>query len=167
MAQISVSSEHSGSTATHVGPLALSSLALTTFFLGGLFVHMLTNAALIGFIFFFGGLVQLLVGMGEHRAGHTVHGTAFTVYGGLWLAFGAMLFYKGNPGIGDLGYFFLVWTVFAGITFLCTWHSSLAHIGVHPGFFLTFLALTIAAFAGGGIFMAIGGWLGIITAIIA
>ncbi len=167
MAQISVSSEHAGSTAEHVGPLALSGLALTTFFLGASNAHLFAATAFIGLVFFFGGLVQLLVGLWEHRSGHTVYGTAFATYGIFWLAYGAALYLTISISGLALGFFFLAWTIFAGMAFLSTWRASLAHTGVYVGFFLTLLALTIAAFGGGSAFTVIGGWLGIITAILA
>jgi succinate-acetate transporter protein len=167
MAQISVSSEHAEAAAGHVAPLALSGLALTTFFLGVANASLLATTAIIGLVFFFGGLVQLLVGMREFRAGNTVHATAFASYGVFWLAYGTMLHLKLTPGGNELGFFFLAWTVFAGMIFLSTWRANLALTGTFLLFFLTFLALTIGAFGGGSTFNMIGGWLGIITAILA
>jgi uncharacterized protein len=167
MAQASVSSEHAESSAAHVAPLALSALALTTFFLGASYVHLFTTTGFIGLIFFFGGLVQLLVGLWEYRSGNTVHATAFASYGGFWLAYGAMLQSGTHANSAELGYFFLAWTIFAGITFLSTMRASFVQLGVFLCFFLTVLALTIGAFGAIAVFTTIGGWLGIITAILA
>jgi succinate-acetate transporter protein len=166
MAQASVSSEHAES-ATHVAPLALSALALTTFFLGASHAHLFTTAGIIGLVFFFGGLVQLLVGLWEYRSGNTVHATAFVSYGGFWLAYGAMLQNGAHANSTELGYFFLAWTIFAGITFLSTMRTSFVQMGVFLCFFLTLLALTIGVFGAIAAFITIGGWLGIITAILA
>jgi succinate-acetate transporter protein len=166
MAQASVSSEHAGS-ATHAAPLALSAMALTTFFIGASNAQLFGTTAIIGLVFFFGGLVQLLVGLWEHRSGHIVHSTAFVSYGGFWMTYGAMIQNGAHANGSELAFFFLAWTVFAGIIFLCTMRGSLAHMGVFLFFFLTFLALTIGAFGVIPIFTTIGGWLGIITAILA
>src|SRR5690242_11658501 len=117
MAQISVSSEHAESSAAHADPLALSGLALTTFFLGAYNVHLFAATAFIGLLFFFGGLVQLLVGLWEHRAGNTVHGTAFATYGVFWLAYGVALYNSISTSGHALGFFLLTWTIFAGMVF--------------------------------------------------
>jgi len=175
MAQASISSEHAESHAgVYSTPLTLSTLALTTFFLGAYRANLFSTIAIIGLVFLFGGLAQLVVGLWEHRSGNTVHATAFAVHGGFWLTYGAMLQLAGHIGSyalasgNELGFFFLAWTVFAGIVSLSTLRANLAHIATFLFFFLTFLALTIGAFAGtGSVFTTIGGWLGIITAIIA
>lgn len=171
MAQISVSSEHAESAAgAHVAPLALTSLAVTTFFLGATQASFFTATALIGLILFFGGLVQLIVGLWDHRAGNTVHAHAFATYGVFWMAFGAMAYL--TPKLfttsgHELGYFFLAWTVVAGIVSLSTLRANLAHVVTFFLFFLTFLALTIGAFLGSGSALTtVGGWIGVITGIV-
>jgi succinate-acetate transporter protein len=45
--------------------------------------------------------------------------------------------------------------------------ANLAHIAVFLLFFLTFLALTIGAFGSISTFDTIGGWIGIVTAVVA
>ncbi len=167
MAQASVSSEHAESAATHVAPLALSAMALTTFFLGASHAHLFATAGIIGLVYFFGGLVQLLGGLWEYRSGNTAHATAFVSYGGFWLAYGAMLQSSVHATGTELGYFFLAWTIFAGITFLSTMRASVVQLGIFLCFFLTLLALTIGAFGAIAALTTIGGWLGIITAILA
>ena len=86
------------------------------------------------------------------------------------MAFGAMAYLtpKLFTASGhELGYFFLAWTVVAAIVSLSTLRANFAHMATFFLFFLTFLALTIGAFIGGGsFFTTIGGWIGIITAIV-
>jgi len=174
MAQISVSSDHADSAAvSHATPLALSALAVTTFFLGASKADLFSTTAIIGLVFLFGGFVQLVIGLWEHRSGHTVHAAVFATHGGFWLAYGAMLQLGGHIGDykvasgNELGFFFLAWTVFAAMTSLSTWRAHFAHLGTFLCFFLTLLALTIGTFIASSTFITIGGWLGIITAIIA
>lgn len=172
MAQISVSSEHADTSAeAHVAPLALTSLAVTTFFLGAAQAGLFTASALIGLIFFFGGIVQLVIGLWDHRAGNTAHAHAFATHGGFWMAFGAMAYLspKVLPTSGhEFGYFFLAWTVVAAIVSMSTVRANFAHVVTFFLSFLTFLALTIGAFLGSGSALTtIGGWIGIITAIVA
>src|SRR5947209_13491780 len=175
-------------TVANPAPLGLSAFALTTFVLsssnaGFIFPKVgAGGAAVIGLAIFYGGLVQIIAGVQEFRAGNTFGATAFCSYGGFWLALGFVLL----PGSGivaayipkgatapsadfhtALGYFLLGWTIFTGLMFLGTLRSNLALIAVFFVLFLTFLALTIGELGGGTTWGNIGGWLGIITALIA
>src|SRR5947209_135439 len=139
-------------------PLGLSAFALTTFVLsssnaGFLFPKAGAGGAIvIGLALFYGGLVQLLAGLQEFKAGNTFGATAFCSYGGFWLAVGFTLLPGSaiaaalGSGIGTaLGVFFLGWTIFTGMMFLGTLRSNLALMGVFAFLFLTFLFLTIGA----------------------
>jgi len=57
--------------------------------------------------------------------------------------------------------------IFTGIMLIGTLRLNYALIVLFFALFLTFLALTIGALGAGLAFIGIGGWLGIITAIIA
>lgn len=184
MAQFAATTERSEPAAVAVAnpaPLGLCAFALTTFVLSasnaGFLIPTGTGAeVVIGLALFYGGLCQLLAGMWEFRSGNTFGATAFSSYGGFWLAFGIVLL----PGTGilaalktagvtsdALGLFLLGWTIFTGIMFLGTLRNNLALIALFGFLFLTFLALTIANLGGIASFGQIGGWLGIITALIA
>jgi uncharacterized protein len=168
-------------------PLGLSAFALTTFVLsssnaGFLFPKVgAGGAAVIGLAIFYGGLVQIIAGIQEFRAGNTFGATAFCSYGGFWLALGFILL----PGTGILaslvadkalssgvGTFLLGWTIFTGLMLIATFRLNGALVVVFALLFLTFLALTIGWLAGVGTgtfttWVGIGGWLGIVTAIAA
>jgi len=168
-------------------PLGLSAFALTTFVLsssnaGFIFPRVgAGGAAVIGLAIFYGGIVQLIAGIQEFRAGNTFGATAFCSYGGFWLALGFTLL----PGTGILvslaadkavsqgvGVFLLGWTIFTALMFIATFRTTGALIVVFGLLFLTFLALTIGWLAGLGTgtfttWVGIGGWLGIVTAIAA
>ena len=181
MAQYAADTERVAPAAASVAnpaPLGLCGFALTTFVLScvnaNLFAGVVPNIV-VGLALFYGGLAQLLAGMWEFRSGNTFGATAFSSYGAFWLAFGAILV----PGTGiaaafktaadlntGIALFLLGWTIFTGIMFLGTLKSNGALIAVFGVLFLTFLALTIGFF-GATSLIAIGGWLGIITAIIA
>src|SRR5258708_2773785 len=134
-------------------------------------------AIVVGLALFYGGLVQLIAGVQEFRAGNTFGATAFCSYGGFWMALGFVLL----PPTGiaaalvatktlpvALGVFLLGWTIFTVLMFIGTLRSSLALMGVFFFLSLTFLALTIGWLAGPSTaWIQIGGWLGIITALIA
>jgi succinate-acetate transporter protein len=162
-------------------PLGLSAFALTTFVLscsnagfifpvgGGLDI-------VIGLAIFYGGIVQLIAGVQEFKAGNTFGATAFCSYGGFWLALGFALLppagiqaalIKAATLNTALGVFLLGWTIFTLVMFLGTFRISLALMGVFFFLLLAFLTLTISFLGGGIAWLVIGGWLGIITALLA
>jgi len=169
-------------------PLGLSAFALTTFVLSASNAQFLftgippvTGAIALGLAAFYGGIVQLIAGIQEFRAGNTFGATAFCSYGGFWMALGFILL----PITGILtslvaakalsqgvGVFLLGWTIFTALMFIGTLKLNLALIVVFGLLTLTFLALTIGWLAGVGTgtfttWVGIGGWLGILTAIAA
>jgi succinate-acetate transporter protein len=173
-------------------PLGLSAFALTTFVLSATNAQFLfkgippvTGAIALGLAAFYGGLVQLIAGIQEFRNNNTFGATAFCSYGGFWLAVAFTLSpLFGGKNLVDLigtadaahgvGVFLLGWTIFTGLMLLGTLRSNLALIGVFFFLFLTFLALTIGWLAGipasgtGSLtWVNIGGWLGIVTALVA
>ncbi len=160
--------EASAAPAINPAPLGLSAFALTTFVLSAANAGLFTGAEIvIGLALFYGGLAQLLAGMWEFRTGNTCGATAFSSYGAFWLAVAAMLQLKLIPNGTAFGFFLLGWTIFTGIMLIGTLRSNLALIGVFLFLFLTFLVLAIGAFAGSTGITAVGGWLGIITALVA
>jgi succinate-acetate transporter protein len=168
-------------------PLGLCAFALTTFVLscsnaGLFFIRIGAGASIVvGLALFYGGLVQLLAGLQEFKIGNTLGATAFCSYGGFWLSLGLVLL----PPAGitaalvrevtlpqALGVYLLGWTIFTGLMFIGALRTNLALLAFFAALFLTFLALAIGNLvnAGGGYgyaWILIGGWLGIITALIA
>lgn len=157
--------------AANPAPLGLSGFALTTFVLSaanaGLF-PLKDVTVIVSLAFAYGGLAQLLAGMWEFKAGNTFGATAFTSYGAFWLAVAAVVQFKlAGPGTAGFGWFLLGWTIFTGMMFLGTLRANVALVLVFGILFLTFLALTIGDLGSSTTWNNIGGWLGIITAIVA
>jgi uncharacterized protein len=158
-------------------PLGLSAFALTTFVLSSANAGYISAPNIVvGLALFYGGIVQLIAGIQEFRAGNTFGATAFCSYGGFWLAigvifvpaFGIAAAYTSAAALHNaLGFFLLGWTIFTFLMLIGTLRSNFALIAVFFFLFLTFLALTIAEFGGGSSWAQIGGWLGIITALLA
>jgi len=168
MVQSSLKNESAVTTVVNPAPLGLSAFALTTFVLSAANANLFTGATIvIGLALFYGGLVQLLAGMWEFKMGNTFGATAFSSYGGFWLAVGVSLQWNLIPNNTAFGFFLLGWTIFTALMLIGSLRSNLALIGVFLFLFLTFLALTIGALGGGSTFTVLGGWLGIITAIVA
>ena len=155
-------------------PLGLSAFALTTFVLSAANAGLISAPNIVlGLALFYGGLVQLIAGVQEFRAGNTFGATAFCSYGGFWLAIGVtftpafavLTAYKPTALGPALGFFLLGWTIFTVLMTLGTLRLNGALIGVFVLLSLTFLFLAIGAFGGGT--TTLGGWLGIITALAA
>lgn len=167
----------------HAAPLGLSAFAFTTALLGCVYAGFIvqsvgTNLSIaVGAALFFGGAVQILAGMWEFRRENMVMATVFSAYGGFLAAFGAIFI----PGFGildllsrafsvhpALGLFFLCWTISSAVLFLSAFRTNVAFLGTLGFLFLGFLFLTIGELAGGVfLFFAIGGWLAIISALLA
>jgi len=187
MAQFAAETEHAEHTTTSVvanpGPLGLSAFALTTFVLSVVNANWFAGGVagiVVALALAYGGLAQLLAGMWEFKAGNTFGATAFTSYGAFWLSYVAILI----PGTGvvaglaasgqvhqALGIYLIAWGIFTTIMFLGTLRTNMGLIVLFALLALTFYALGLneltAAGDANGTFKLIGGYLGIITAIVA
>lgn len=180
MAQYAAESAHSVEAAPSVAnpaPLGLSAFAMTTFVLSAINAGWFPTGAgniVIGLALFYGGIAQLLAGMWEFRTGNTFGATAFTSYGAFWLSFAAISIPGFNiaTALGTsvhqaLGVYLLGWTIFSAIMFLGTLRNNIALIALFGLLTLTFLSLTIAELSGTSAFGTLGGYLGVITALVA
>ena len=169
MAQISADrTETVAQVQANPAPLGLSAFALTTFVLSVANAGIIpsTDTNFLGLAFAFGGLCQLLAGMWEFRAGNTLGATAFASYGAFWISFAYGVVTKTLGGAG-VSYYLLAWAILTFVFLLGALKTNGALIAVFFFLTLTFLALAIGAFGGGSTWGNIGGWLGIITAILA
>jgi uncharacterized protein len=157
------------------GPLGLAAFAATTFVLSvfnaGLAPKELT-AVVLPLALFYGGTAQLLAGMWEFRKANTFGAVAFSSYGAFWLSFAAYVKFVA-PGLPAAsagtatGLFLLAWTIFTAYMTVGAVRVNGAVAAVFVVLTLTFLALTIAELAGAAGLGVLGGWLGIITALLA
>jgi succinate-acetate transporter protein len=158
--------------------LGLGGFALTTFILSthNAFPSQAPDLTWVGLAFFYGGLAQFAAGMWEFKTGNTFGATAFSTYGAFWmsLAFYLILALWGKvPGADvpkDLGWFLLAFAIFN--TYMLFW-SARVNVSVFAVFLtleiteiLLFLGNFNGSAAGDGL-VALGGWMGIITAIVA
>jgi succinate-acetate transporter protein len=150
-------------------PLGLCAFALTTFVLSCANAKLYSGDQIVlGLALFYGGLAQLCAGMWEFKTGNTFGATAFSSYGAFWMAFAATVQFKLVANTEALGFFLLAWTIFTFIMFLASFKTSGAVIVLFGFLTLTFLALAIGAFMPApNNFGMYGGYLGIITALIA
>lgn len=169
MAQITAENVETAAQAhANPAPLGLSAFAITTFVLSVANAGIIpsTDTNFLGLAFAFGGLAQLLAGMWEFRAGNTLGATAFASYGAFWLSFAYGVVTKTLGGAG-LSYYLLAWAILTFVFLLSALKTNGALISVFLFLTLTFLALAIWQFAASTTWQEIGGWLGIITAILA
>ena len=159
--------------------LGLGGFALTTFILSGhnaLGGGTVPLLAMFGYAVFYGGLAQFLAGMWEFRTGNTFGATAFSTYGAFWMGLAAFvaLILMGKVAAADvapsLGWILLAFAIFN--TYMLFWSTR-----INVAVFAVFLTLEITEIllflgnfngnkAGEGL-VALGGWMGIITALVA
>ena len=162
-------------------PLGLAAFALTTFMISGHNATFIPDLIWVGLALFYGGLVQLLAGMWEFRNRNTFGATAFSTYGGFWLALGVFVVLaettklgsalKGNDLPNGLAWYLLAFAIFN--TYMMLWASR-----VNMAVFAVFLTLEITeivlavgffreAHGGSAWFTHAGGWAGVVTAAVA
>jgi uncharacterized protein len=162
-------------------PLGLAAFALTTFLLSAFNAGWMTAAgglAWLGYAFGYGGLVQLLAGMWEFRNRNVFGATAFGSYGGFWIGLGLYFILPGG-GLAlitsghvtqfqkDAGWILLAFAIFN--TYMLLW-STMVNAAVFAVFLTleaTEIILFIGNFAGSSGTVKFGGYVGILTALVA
>lgn len=154
------------------GPLGLAGFAMTTFCLSTANAGLWKGAGLtaaISLAFIYGGVAQFAAGMWEFARKNTFGALAFTSYGAFWI--GLYFFINFNGGLkvtNGLAIYLLAWTIFTAYMTIAAAKTNPALLSVFVVLLLTFIFLTIGAWGAGHSGMTkIGGWLGILTAIIA
>jgi uncharacterized protein len=149
-------------------PLGLAGFAMTTFVLSVFNANLLTAGAdvVIGLALAYGGIAQLLAGMWEFRKGNTFGALAFSSFGAFWLSFAVILRLPGIPPKA-VGVYLLAWTIFTAYMTIAAIRTTLAVLAVFVFLTATFLFLTIGAMNNSTSATHVGGWLGLVTAVIA
>jgi succinate-acetate transporter protein len=157
------------------GPLGLAGFAMTTFVLSVFNTNMISDtvsAAVLPLALFYGGLAQLLAGMWEFRKGNTFGAVAFSSYGAFWLSFAAYVKFVA-PGLSPAdagnatGLFLLAWAVFTLYMTVASMRTNGAVLAVFVTLSITYILLTIGAFATSPNWDKAGGAMGIVTAVCA
>jgi uncharacterized protein len=156
------------------GPLGLAGFAATTFYLSAVNAGLLpksVEAGVFGLAVFYGGVAQMLAGMWEFAKGNTFGALAFSSFGAFWLSFWYLATHLPKApasDVGDaLGTYLLIWTIFTAYMLIASMRTSGAIMGVFFFLTLTFLFLTIGAYGDSLGMTKVGGWLGLITAVVA
>jgi succinate-acetate transporter protein len=162
-------------------PLGLAAFALTTFMLSGHNASFIPDILWVGLALFYGGLVQLLAGMWEFRNRNVFGSTAFSTYGGFWLALGGFVVLAEATKLGGtlrpadvnngLAWFVLSFAIFNTYMMLWALRVNVAVFGVFLTLEITEILLTIGFFrVAHGMspwVLHAAGWAGIVTAAFA
>jgi succinate-acetate transporter protein len=161
-------------------PLGLAAFALTTFVLSVFNSGMIKtgDGVVLGLALAYGGVGQFAAGMWEFVKGNTFGALAFASYGAFWISFWWLLNHvpadaKGNDLNHGIGVYLLAWAIFTAYMFIGSTRVSGAVAAVFLFLALTFLFLalgkltqSVTATNTTGLYK-FGGWLGIITALLA
>ncbi len=158
-------------------PLGLGAFAFTTFMLSLSNANVIKAGAAIAFpaALWFGGIAQILAGMWEFRNNRNTFGaTAFTSYGAFWLTLywletSSAKLLTGAPSDQRvaIGAYLLGWTIFTFYMWIATFRLNGALIAIFTALLATFALLAIGEFVDSSGIHKLGGWVGIITAILA
>jgi succinate-acetate transporter protein len=162
-------------------PLGLAAFALTTFMLSGHNASFIPDILWVGLALFYGGLIQLLAGMWEFRNRNVFGSTAFSTYGGFWLALGAFVVLAETTKLGaglkpadidnGLAWFLLAFAIFNTYMLLWSLRVNMAVMGVFLTLEITEILLVIGFFnlahGKSDWMLHAGGWMGIVTAAVA
>jgi uncharacterized protein len=157
-------------------PLGLGAFALTTFMLSSFNSGLAPKSAevvVLGVALFYGGIAQLLAGMWEFAKGNTFGALAFSSYGAFWMSFwylvshGKDLPTTGTDAAKGIGVFLLAWTIFTIYMTVVSSRITGVLFILFAVLTLTFLFLTIGELGGSSGMTKLGGWLGLITALVA
>ncbi len=157
------------------GPLGLAGFASTTFVLSCFNANLLDatlSTVVLPLALFYGGLAQLLAGMWEFRKGNTFGATAFSSFGAFWLSFAGYARFVAPhlPAAGAhqaTGLYLLVWAVFTVYMTVAALKTNGAVLGVFAFLSLTFVLLSAGEFAQSTVVTKVGGWFGLVTAVVA
>lgn len=161
-------------------PLGLAAFALTTFLLSAAnagWMSKATGNAWLGYALAYGGLGQLLAGMWEFRNRNVFGATAFSSYGGFWIGLALYVQLVGKNLLAhvvtvpvfqkDVGWILLSFAIFNTYMLLWSTQVNMAVFGVFLTLEATEIILFIGNFAGNANVVKIGGYVGVLTALVA
>ncbi|AMM21375.1 hypothetical protein AX769_16105 [Frondihabitans sp. PAMC 28766] len=152
------------------GALGLGAFALTTFVLSLANAGVIPSAAsVLGLALFYGGVAQFAAGIWEFANKNTFGATAFCSFGAFWLAFWYLQTTPTGTAAGakGVGVFLLAWGIFTLYMTIAAFRTTLVIFAVFVFLTLTFFALAIGTLTASTGLSHLGGWLGLVTAVLA
>ena len=156
-------------------PLGLAGFATTTFLLSASnagWMSAASGAAFLGYAFAYGGFIQLLAGMWEFRNRNVFGATAFSTYGGFWLGLGLWVLLVAPKDTAlqaghDKAWILLAFAIVNTYLLILSSQLTMAVFGVFLTLELTEIFLFIGGFANSTGLVKTGGYIGILTALVA
>lgn len=157
------------------GPWAVTAFATTSFILGLYNTHLLGSGSLpivFPFAFFYGGLIQIIVGILEVQRGNLFGAVVFGTYGPFWVIFGAIeiwfakLSSTANLASGVSAFL----AMFAIVTFfflLASLRTDVVLVAIFALIFAGLVCLSINAETGTVFWQKLGGWITLVFAVLA
>lgn len=164
-----------GSHIADPGPLGLAAFSLTTFVLSAVnagWVPASVEPVVFGLALAYGGIGQFAAGMWEFAKGNVFGATAFTSYGAFWISFWWLTGHSNLDKVpaGDVakgvGLYLLAWGIFTAYMTVAASRVNVAILTVFALLTLTFLALAGGEFATSDTLHKLGGYLGLLTALV-
>ncbi len=154
------------------GPLGLAAFAATTFMLSVLNADIVSLGGLGGVLavaLAYGGIVQVLAGMWEFRAGNTFGAVAFSSYGAFWISI--FVLFKITGPVTDAGFslYLYAWAIFTLLMLVASLRTNGVLVAVFVLLTITFFLLAIGYANLTGVpstssAIKLGGWFGLATA---
>jgi uncharacterized protein len=152
-------------------PLGLTGFALTTWMLSMVNAGWFTSSCVplvLASAFAFGGSAQFVAGIMEMPRGNTFGFVAFCAYGAFWWSFALFVqFFATNVPAGFVGWWLLMWGVFTFYMWLGSLALNRAVQFVFLSLWITFLLLAAADLAALSSLHVAGGYMGMVTAVLA
>ncbi|MDE8345653.1 MAG: acetate uptake transporter [Acidocella sp.] len=152
-------------------PLGLFGFALTTWLLSMVNAGMLAGTSVplvLAMAFAFGGTAQFAAGLMEMAKGNTFGFVAFCGYGAFWWSFAlfAKFFGAGVPAAA-IGWYLVIWGLFTLAMWVGTFALNRTLFLIFLALWPTFMLLGLAPLLGMPMLTTLGGYGGLITAILA
>ena len=157
------------------GAWAVTAFATTSFMLGMYNTHLLNPAGaaiVIPVALFFGGLIQIIVGVLEVMRGNVFGAVVFGTYGPFWVIYGVLLTLYASqiPASDTSSAIALFLAMFAVITFyfvIASLRTDLVLVAVFALIFIGLVLLAIGAGAANTDLTKAGGWVTLAFAVLA
>ncbi|MDE2580128.1 MAG: acetate uptake transporter [Rhodospirillales bacterium] len=152
-------------------PLGLTGFALTTWMLSMVNAGLLPGAAVpmvLASAFAFGGTAQFFAGLMEMPRGNTFGFVAFCSYGAFWWTFALFVeFFAAKVPADVVGWWLLMWGVFSFYMWIGSMALNRTLQLIFLALWITFALLAGAELTGSGALHLVGGYMGLLTAVLA
>lgn len=152
------------------GPIGLTGFATTTWLLSMVnagWMDAKSLSVVLAMALVYGGAAQAVAGVLAYVRGNTFGSVAFVSYGAFWLSLVAIFKVFGGAPETAIGWYLFVWGVFSFYMWIGTFRHNMALQLIFLALWPTFVLLAVGAWFGLHIITVLGGYGGLITALLA